>query len=413
MYTLLLGTGKNGLYTYQFLKRKNIFIKVYDDNHTNYEMFLTNEIYKYMDEIEWQKIVEIVCTPGIQHEHPILMHARSLCIPVLSNLDVLYKYGDKNNYYVGVTGSNGKTTTVLMISHLLKSKNIPHLLAGNIGEDIFMDIISYKEKKIYILEVSSYQLHYTNFMTFDIGGITNITNNHEKWHGSFTEYKNDKLKIYRLKEGDQSFFMGESLKEKFYNKNVINTYIKHKKILKYMQTQYSLHNIKNFLLAFIIVNKILPLSVEEALSFMKNFKFPLYRCEIIINNQNYIVINDSKSTSIASTNMAIKMAKIFEKKIFLIIGHEFKGAIETLQYKDIYQFYIFGNSRHIIINYLNKQSCKNFITFENLSSLMIYLKNNLQNGIYLFSPGGASFEEFKDFNERGAFFTEEILKIFN
>ncbi|OED45522.1 UDP-N-acetylmuramoylalanine--D-glutamate ligase [Rickettsiales bacterium (ex Bugula neritina AB1)] len=416
MYTLLLGSGKNGLYTYNFLKKHSINIKVYDDSKTNYNLFFSHEIYENINEIDFKTIKEIIPTPGVSPNHHLLIESRKFLIPILSNLDILWKYGNKDNYYIGVTGSNGKTTTVSMISHFLKNKNIPHLLVGNIGKDIFKDkTLTYKGRNIYIIEVSSYQLHYTNYMIFNIGAITNICSNHEDWHGSFSQYKNDKLKIYTNNDY-QGSFMGEGLKEVFYNKKITNTYLnknKYNKEIRLIDKKYEIHNIKNFFLAFYIFNKITNYSINEAINCINNFIIPSHRCEIIINNNKYIVINDSKSTSITSTNVAIKFSQSFKKKIFLIMGHNLKGNINILDYYKISKFYIFGSKRNLIKNFLLKKSYNNFVEFENLKSCLKYLNQQfIEPGIYVFSPGGSSFEEFKNYEERGDFFKKEISKIF-
>ena len=184
---LLLGYGFSNKQVYKFLKNKRKKIIIYDD-------YIDNK----KPNIDFNKIKTIVVSAGIHYKHPILIKGKQLNIPIKTDLDILYKYKKKNNIFVGVTGSNGKSTTVTMISFLLNMWKINHLLCGNIGKSIFTN---FYKKMIYVMEISSFQAHYMTHIEFNIGVIINISSNHDEWHegkGSYIKAKEKLLEFSHI-----------------------------------------------------------------------------------------------------------------------------------------------------------------------------------------------------------------------
>jgi UDP-N-acetylmuramoylalanine--D-glutamate ligase len=400
---LLVGYGFSNKEVYKFLKNKRKKVIIYDDL-----------IEKYKIIINFHLIKTVVVSPGIIPTHPILLEAIKKNIPIKMDLDILYKYKRKNHIFIGVTGSNGKSTTVTMMAFLLKIFNINSLLCGNIGKSIFKP----NPSKIYIIEISSFQSHYIQDMIFNMGVILNIASNHDDWHGGKDKYLKAKEKLLAHSKIPMSYV--NKLPDAYTNNWKINNNILSYKTHSFNITNDNLklaHNQNNLLMALTLVEKILSLinkKIENIkdLEKINNFKGLEFRQEIILHNNNLIIINDSKSTNIGSTITAIKSAVNFNKKIILLIGGIIKGDLSLLNKEilnNMENIYIFGKNKDFLEAHMKSVDYKAYSVFNNLKDLIAYVINNknfYNNHIILFSPGGASYDEFKNYMERGRFFNE-------
>lgn len=421
---LLLGYGFANKQVYKFLKNKRKKVIIYDD-------FIKNNK-KIEKQIDLSKIKTIVVSPGIHYNNPILLAAEKLNIPIKVDLDILYKYRRKNDIFVGLTGSNGKSTTVSIISFLLKEFSINHLLCGNIGKSIFAFKKNKKTKNyIYIIEISSYQAHYMKDIRFNIGTIININSNHDEWHGSKENYINAKKKLLEFSRIPISYINGPVKNNWQINNNILSF-----KDYSYKITNNSLklnHNQSNLLVALKILETIFSLLNKKnqhifyekinSHEFEKNinkFKGLEFRQEIIINNQEILIVNDSKSTNISSSVTAINsfIQCKNNKKLILIIGGIIKGDLDLLN-KEILELvdniYIFGSNREILKAHIVSINYNSYEVFNSLKELINYIINNkfvYINNILLFSPGGSSYDEFNNYIERGKYFNQ-LKKEFN
>ena len=345
-------------------------------------------------------------SPGTNPMHPLVMKAKMLNIPIKIDIDLLYEYRRKKDLFIGVTGSNGKTTVVEMISHLLP---LPHLLCGNIGVSVLKKCPTYKGYRIYIMEISSFQLHYLHSMKFYIGLINNIHPNHDEWHGGFENYKKDKMKLIDFSinkknyEGDGKWISKGSI---IYRNHIPFLTIYN----KCLQTP---HNSKNLCGALDLLEDIfsffhLSFSSHSFIEKINSFALSPLRQEIIYQYKNLSIINDSKSTSIHSTIAAIKA--FIGQKILLMMGGEIKGDLKDLKelLSLIDRIIIFGSSSSLIENFLQENK---FLYYEKCEKLSYWVPNTTYEGVILFSPGGASFDEFKNYKHRGNFFNEKYKKL--
>jgi UDP-N-acetylmuramoylalanine--D-glutamate ligase len=405
---LLLGYGFSNKQVYKFLKTKRKKIIIYDD-------FIDNK----KPHIEFSKIKIIVVSAGIHYSHPILIKGKELNIPIKTDLDILYKYKRKNQIFVGVTGSNGKSTTVTIISFLLNIWKINHLLCGNIGKSIFTNCYK-KSLSVYVIEISSFQAHYMRDIRFNIGIIINISSNHDEWHEGKENYIKAKEKLLEFSQISLS-----------YVNNPPSTYTSWKidnNILNYQNNSYLLnntlqlpHNQNNLLISLTVVEKIFFLLKKKMLidkSFQEKinkFKSLSFRQEIIVNNK-VLIVNDSKSTNIDSTITAINSFK-HKPKLMLIMGGIIKGNLDLINpetLKSVESIYIFGESKKILEAHI-QPFFPSYIIFDKLKDLVVYITENKEkyhSYTLLFSPGGASYDEFKNYIERGKYFNK-LQEIFN
>jgi UDP-N-acetylmuramoylalanine--D-glutamate ligase len=411
---LLLGYGFSNQQVYDFLKRKKKKIIIYDDN-------LKGK--KFIKNINFSLIKTIVVSAGIKPNHPILLESQKYNqhkIEILTDLDIFYKYKNKKDILIGITGSNGKTTTINIIHEILNNFKIKNWACGNIGISIFTPLKNfYKKPLIYIIEISSYQCHYLQNINFDISGIINITPNHDDWHGGFENYKKAKEKL--LTHSLKNINFSQTIDNKwFINENSI--FFGYEKMFEINNFELLfIQNQKNLLFSFRVIEelfKILKVNLitnenKKILEKINNFKLPPFRQEIIYDNKNLIVVNDSKSTNINSSLMAIENFLQLRKSILLIMGGIIKGNLDLIN-KDIINkinyIYIFGASRFILEKHFKDNFYYNYKIFEKMSDLINFLEDNIRYEVILFTPGGASYDEFSDYIERGRKFNKMFQK---
>ena len=189
---LIYGLGLSGQSVVKFFKKKNIKnFKVWDDNQKNlFKNKRTKNLNQTLNNVDY-----IVLSPGIS-----LINKKNLIKfkkKIITDIDFLF-LTNKNFKSIVVTGTNGKSTTCKLISHLLKKNKFKVLIGGNIGTPI-LDL-KIKDNSYVIIEASSFQLSYSKFIRPDYAFLLNITNDHLDWHGNLTNYINSKLKIFTLQK---------------------------------------------------------------------------------------------------------------------------------------------------------------------------------------------------------------------
>ncbi|GAX87157.1 UDP-N-acetylmuramoylalanine--D-glutamate ligase [Lebetimonas natsushimae] len=333
-----------------------------------------------------------ITSPGIPPYHPLIKKAKNL----ISEFDYFYETAP---FQIWVTGTNGKTTTTEMTHFLLENSDI----GGNIGIPLAnMD----KNKKFWVIEASSFQLHYTRYAKPNIFIVLPIKEDHISWHGNFENYVNAKLSpLKRMSERDIVIMPKEfdtqtkAFKILYENEEDLISYFGFKEFE--FQTPFLLDEIMAKAVYYILYFK------EAGL---KNFKIDPHKLEEFKDSKNRIWVDDSKATNIDATRNALKRYK--NKKIHLIIGGDDKGQnfeelFEFMQKLDI-ELFIIGEKRDLFINLAKKYK----IPFDDVKTLknavnLINKKHNL-NSIALLSPACASFDQFKNYKDRGEIFKNLI-----
>jgi len=357
-----------------------------------------------------KKVDYIVLSPGIslkntKNKEELLKFKRK----IITDIDLLYLDNTKFKSIV-VTGSNGKSTTCKIISHLLKKNKFEVVVGGNIGVPV-LDL-KIKKNTFLVIEASSFQLSHSKFISPNYAILLNITNDHLDWHGSMKAYVQSKLKIFQLQKRDDYALVNIILKKNLAKKNYLGkfTFVKSKeyeKIKSKIKNDYlrSKTNDDNMHFVFALAN-LLKIKKKSFIKSMNSFKGLPHRYEIFLKKKNTIFINDSKATSFQATKFALASAK----NIYWILGGLPKDKDKiNLHYvkKNIIKSYIIGKN----INHFKKQ-IKNKIKFSitrNLKKTLAYILKDIKlfnnkDNIILLSPGAASFDQFKNFEERGNYF---------
>ena len=337
---------------------------------------------------------------------------------IITDLDLFYLFNPEIKTIV-VTGTNGKSTTCKILEHVLKKNKINVRLGGNIGKPV-LDV-DLKTKPLVIIEASSFQLAYSKFVKPDYAIILNITNDHLDWHGSAKEYINSKFKIFSEQTKENSAFISNKIFLKKYKKEKYRGKLKFVKPGKYNKIKKQVKN--NYLnleanqqnMSFVhAISKTLKIADKSLINSLKSFKGLPHRHEIFYKKKNKVFINDSKATSFEASKFALKG----NKNIFWIVGgFPKKGDKFYLKgiKKNIIKTYIIGKSMNFFKRFLNRKVnlklCKTIDIA--IFSIIKDTKNITTKKItILFSPASASYDQFKNFEERGNYFKKLVFKKF-
>ena len=401
---LIYGFGTSGKSISKYLKRKKVYYKIYDD-------YL--DLSKNKDSIDlgyFKKNIKLfdyfVVSPSIKidKKHILFAHQKKILI----DLDFL-SLELNNQIVIGVTGTEGKSTICLYLFQYLSNFYNP-IIIGNYGNTILdkHNIQNLLNKtKVIIVELSSYQLDKIKYLRLNHAVITNIYPDHLRYHGSFLNYVKSKFKIQSLLV-DNGYLHISNLDKRKYSKLI--------KINPNNINSISNLNIKNKIFGFdinlhneYISQRIL---LTSGLKYNQNIKLKNlpFRFELIDNKSDFMIINDSKSTNLENSLLKINQINLNQK--IIILGGIPKKSINKKNKVKNSLVLIFGPNRFSIVEKLDFNNSK-FFTFIDLERLFKFLNvviHQLKIDIILFSPGGESFDQFKNYSHRGLIFNKYIKK---
>ena len=406
---LVYGLGVSGRSVIKYFKEKKILNFItWDDNLRLRKKFKSKNASNIKN--TFKEVDYIVLSPGIslkksKHKKNLLKFKKK----IITDVDLLY-LSNPNIKSIVVTGSNGKSTTCKIITHLLKKNKFNVELGGNIGTPVLN--LKIKKNIFFVIEASSFQLSHSKFIHPDYAILLNITNDHIDWHGSIRAYIESKLKIFDLQEKNNFALINNNLKNIFKRKKYLSKLIsvkstEYKKIKSKIKNNYlkSNTNDENMNFAFSL-SKLLKINKKLFIKSMNTFLVLPHRHEFFLKKKNTIFINDSKATSFQATKHALTN----NKNIYWILGGlpKKKDKIDLKNVKkNIIKSYIIGKD----INFFKKQ-LKNKVKFSverNLKSAVLSILRDIKllkkkNNTILLSPSAASFDQFENFESRGNMF---------
>ena len=413
---LVYGLGKSGISTYNFLKNK-AKVYLFDDN-LKINLKTCKKPIKFT-EIQKKKFDRIIISPGIDILNcKLSKFLKRNSSKIYTDLDIFYSFF--KNESVTITGTNGKSTTATILYKVLLDQRKDVRLVGNIGNPALSQK-KITKKTFFVIEASSYQLEYSKIFSSKYAMIININPDHIERHKNFRNYINAKFKLLDSQNKKCTAFVkkdDENIKNKIKSKRFKCKIIKvnTKKINKDFESiknDYFFSETNKENLSFVIeISKKLRLKNQILFKSIKQFKGLKYRQQIIFKKKNLTVINDSKSTSFSSTTGILRA----KSNIFWIIGGvSKKGDRLKLKKKDLknVKAFVFGKHKRFF-----NQELKYKVKFKNFNNLDTALKNifnfikkdKLTHNTILFSPCAASFDSFKNFEERGLYFNRIIRK---
>lgn len=443
MRLVVLGGGESGVGTAILGKKKgyDVFVSDYGKIKNNYKEVLTN--YK----IEWEeeqhseeKILNadvVMKSPGIPDTSPIVMKLVQNTIPVISEIEFAAPFTKAKT--IGITGSNGKTTTTMLTYHLLKSAGLNVGLGGNIGKSFARQVAEH-EFDYYVLELSSFQLDGIIDYKPDIAIITNISPDHlDRYEYNYEKYIAAKFRITKNQtESDFLIYDADDQaienwlqnnttnaqlipfsitkfvsKGAFIKENTMNININEEEFV--METEYialeGKHNMKNAMAAASVAKlmQIRKTTIRESLS---NFQGVEHRLEKVLKIQNVQYINDSKATNV---NAAFFALDSMNSPTVWIVGGVDKGndysELMALVHEKVKAIICLGvDNKKIIDAFGNVVDVMVEVTSMN-DAVKMAQRMAEKGDVVLLSPACASFDLFQNYEDRGKQFKNAVQNL--
>ena len=418
----ILGLGLSGLAAARVLLNSKANIFVFDDKKEKPSIIKKSNWINY-NYWPWESIKTLVVSPGIpinnKEKHNAIKLAIDNKVKIINDIDLFVEIYPKAKI-IGITGTNGKSTTAALLFHILKFNKIKSVICGNFGIPA-CSINDPGENGVIILELSSYQLDGAKSLSLDIATIINITPDHLDYHETFDRYVSSKLKIINFLKRNGIFIYDKSNKllNKIIDANKYNSLkflsVNEKEAKDFINDNNYLkgtHNAINASIAISIAKK-LNINDNKIELAIKRFEGLSHRMEPLYISSNFKIINDSKSTNGESTAAALKSFS----NIFWIVGGKPKndGIGQAKNFLDkVVEIFLIGNSTKYfseeILKFNENIPINECITLEKATILAIKKSkvSKLKRYVILLSPSAASFDQFKSFEDRGNKFKKII-----
>tara|TARA_S200000501_G_scaffold378888_1_gene444600 strand:- start:25930 stop:27306 length:1377 start_codon:yes stop_codon:yes gene_type:complete len=374
-----------------------------------------------------------VVSPGIPKNSKIITAVLDRGIPIVGEIEFASWF--TSSPIIAVTGSNGKTTTVNLLKKIFESENLTVAMAGNIGIPfsslVLSELKNPNENTVYILEISSFQMEFVKHFRPKFGVFTNISKDHLDRHQSMNEYIKTKMKMvsnqeksdfiiynlddahlvnslrnnepksipFSIKNSDTIFKFDH--KNIYYGKNEILVNVKQLKLL-------GIHNIYNILAASTVANLfgISKIQIKKALIYFEGVE---HRLEFVSKINDVEYYNDSKATNMDAVFVAVNS---FMKPILLILGGRNKGADfrqlkKQIDLNKIKQIISYGESGGDIVTAIG-DAVRSEQVADLISAVTFAQSLAIPGDVVLLSPGCASYDQYSNYEERGAHFKELV-----
>ncbi|MDB4036610.1 UDP-N-acetylmuramoyl-L-alanine--D-glutamate ligase [Polaribacter sp.] len=439
----ILGGGESGVGAAILGKQKGFEVFVSDKGEISkkyIEVLLNNAIEFEEKQHTESKILNadiVVKSPGIADTVPLVIKLKNKCIQVISEIEFASKYTDAT--IIGITGSNGKTTTTLLLHHILKCANLNVGVAGNIG-DSFAQQVAEEAFDSYVLELSSFQLDGIVNFNSHIAILTNITPDHlDRYEYDFEKYIASKFKItknqketdYLIYDADDEairnwlkknktraklvpFSLEKELEYGAFLKNKTITININKETFKMPISTLTVkgkHNVKNAMAATMAA-RLLKVRKEAIKESLESFEGAEHRLENVAKIYGVEYINDSKATNVNATFYALEC---MDKQTVWIVGGVDKGN----DYNDLLPL-VREKVKAIVCLGLDNDKIKN--TFGNVVDIVVETagaeeavkvarKLSEKGDAVLLSPACASFDLFENYEDRGRQFKAAVRSL--
>ncbi|WP_338527153.1 UDP-N-acetylmuramoyl-L-alanine--D-glutamate ligase [Enterococcus faecium] len=440
---LVLGLAKSGVSAAKLLHELGALVTVndgkpFDENPEAQELLsLGIKVITGSHPIELldEEFSLMVKNPGIPYSHPLVVKAQEMGIPVITEVELAYEVAECP--IIGITGTNGKTTTTTMTGLLLNAGADQGIarLAGNIGYPASGVAQEAKSEDKIVMELSSFQLMGITDFRPHIAVITNIYEAHIDYHGTRKEYvkakwnlqKNMTEKDYLILNWNQSELQELAQRTKarvlpFSTKEVLedgvyaddySIYYKKEKIMEISELGVpGKHNVENALAA-ISVAKLYGISNEAIRETLHFFHGVPHRTQYVGEIQGRKFYNDSKATNILATKMALsgfETSKVVLLAGGLDRGNTFDELIPSL--KGIKAMVVFGQTKEKLMDAGKKAGIETIVTADSVEQAVpLALENSTDGDVVLLSPANASWDQYPNFETRGNRFMEAVNRL--
>lgn len=443
---VILGAGESGVGAALLAKAKgfDVFVSDLGTISSEFRAELVDNNIDFEENKHSEDLIfsakEVIKSPGIPDAAPLIVSLRENSISVISEIEFAYRYTDAK--FISITGSNGKTTTTLLTHHLLKEAGFEVALAGNVGYSLARQVIDGDFDYI-VTELSSFQLDGMYEFKSHIAILLNITPDHlDRYENNFQNYVNSKFRITQnmnmdnyfisyhddpviqkelLERLPKAFRLSVSLEESMLN----GGYLKNNKLMfnvnNHFSSVFSLdcddlplkgkHNMVNCMSA-IMAARAAGVSEAQIHKHIKTFENASHRMEEVamINGVRYV--NDSKATNVDSVKFAIDS---YEKPIIWIAGGVDKGndyaVLDEMVYEKVTTLICLGKDNEKLKQSFDGKVSTILETDKMIEAVEMASELADSGAVVLLSPACASFDLFKNYEDRGRKFVDAVKSL--
>ncbi len=425
----ILGAGKSGVGAALLAQDKGLQVFVSDANRIaapHKKALIAHHIPFEEKQHTADKILsadEVVKSPGIPDSTPIIQAIQKKSIPIIAEIELASRY--THAFLIGITGTNGKTTTAYLITHLLKVAGLNVAIAGNVGTSLSRRVLENKYD-YYVLELSSFQLEGMYHCKMDIACLLNITPDHlDRYQGQMAAYIQAKFRVLQNMTTKTHFVYNQTDDNiKAYlqqhailpRQHPVSIQQDHKDIGNFYSSLTNLRGEHNWFNALVAIKVAQLLSIDKTRikRGLSTFTGVPHRIEWVANIGGISFYNDSKATNVAATYAALMS---FAQPIIWIAGGKDKGndytALQDLVRTHVKAMICLGKDNSRIQRAFQQIVKPIYITTTMKEAVAIALSLAQPEDVVLFSPACASFDLFKNFEERGDCFKQTVLQVKN
>lgn len=436
---LVLGLAKSGTAAAKTLLRNGMKVRVNDKQLSEKstivqdlvalgaEMVLGSHPLSVLEGIEI-----VVKNPGISYENPVLVEAMKRKIPIVTEIEIAYQLVPE--LLIGITGSNGKTTTTTLTTSMLQESNRPVKVAGNIGIVATEAAENLAEQEALVLELSSFQLQGTIAFRPNIAVILNVFQAHLDYHKTLENYKQAKFNIFRNQTEEDfliynadddeieeqvktarakliPFSTTKKLEEGVWTDGTSVYFLDEKVIDLEKIVLVGNHNLEN-ILAAVAAAKLAGATNEGIERVLTTFTGVKHRLQFVDKVHGRLFYNDSKATNMLATEKALAAFK--QPTILLAGGLDRGDDLSELipHFKHVKGLVSFGETKEKLEKVAEEANVPIILNAENVEeAVKVAYEHSEENDVILLSPACASWDQYRTFEERGDMFIQAVHKL--
>lgn len=409
---VVMGAGRSGLAATRVLRARGKTVWLYDDKPLQ-ELRFVGDLKEDQSLITFfarplplcDEISSVVVSPGVDPRHKIVRWATENHVPLLSEIDVAAPLVNHKKV-LGITGTNGKSTTTVMMASIMEKAGFKTIACGNLGRPLCDVVLDDHDVEVLVVELSSYQIESSKDLRLDGAIILNITPDHLDRYTSFDDYRDAKLAIIRLLKPAAPLVVNRDIHIDM--NNAIKFAADQFATLSHLPraTILGVHNEENAVACATLASA-LGVSNDIVAAGLSAFQPLPHRCEVVDQKAGITYVNDSKGTTVVAVEKALSM---FKEPTHLLLGGITKGEdFSVLNHAHIKNYYVFGRDQEKIMRELPHQ---NAIACATLEDAFFLAQERAHEGeVILLSPGCASFDQFSDYHHRGETFRNLVMRV--
>lgn len=444
---LLVGLAKTGISTIKHLNKLGVNIVVNDIKEKEKLEDILNKL-KDLDNIEYilgyhpeniDDIELVVVSPGVPLDLPFILKIKEKNIELIGEVELAYRLSINNPVFIGITGTNGKTTTTSLVGEIFKANSSDTYIVGNIGNPVIDTVEVTTKDSILVTELSSFQLESIDTFKPRVSAILNFTEDHLNRHHTMENYIEAKARVFKNQDSEDFCILNyddenvRALEDKVKAKKIFfsrTTELKEgifldknnnivirldKEIVLLNKDELSLpgnHNLENCMAAAMIAY-VLKVDIEVIRKVLKTFKAVEHRQEYVKTLNGVTFVNDSKATN---PDSSIKAVQSYKDPIILIAGgmdkkSTFDEFLEVAK-ENVKALVLLGETAKLIKECAIKKGFKEIYLVKDMEEAVnTSYKIAKENDVVLLSPACASWDMYKSYEVRGNDFKDNVNKL--